>query len=134
MPLLTCFHGLWSPRWSVSCMVSRVQQNLVFDTIDAISRLTLLPQISSTFADAVAEFGFVALGINGLPPAGEGADPVILTESAPEGFRDLYIHEQFYLVDHICTHARAVYEPFRYSEAPYCPTQSRGHQRFMQAL
>jgi len=80
------------------------------------------------------KLGFTALGINGLPPPSDDADPRILTESTPEGFRDLYIHERFYLVDHIATHARGTYESFRFSEAPYDRTESRGHQRFMQAL
>ena len=110
------------------------QRYLIFDTIDEISRLSSLPEISAILAGAMAKFGFTALGINGLPPPGEGADPRILTESTPEGFRDLYIHERLYLVDHICAHARAAYEPFRYNEAPYDRTGSRGHERFMQAL
>jgi LuxR family transcriptional regulator, quorum-sensing system regulator BjaR1 len=115
-------------------MGSMSRRHLIFDTIDDVSRVTLLPEVSATFADAAAKFGFTSLGINGLPPPGEGADPRILTESTPEGFRDLYIHERFYLSDHICAHARAAYEPFRYSEAPYDRTESRGHKRFMQAL
>jgi LuxR family quorum sensing-dependent transcriptional regulator len=118
----------------VSRVGSRSQRNLIFDTIDLISRLTLAQSIADTLARAVNEFGFSTLGINGLPPPGEGADPRILTESTPEGFRDLYIHERFYLVDHISAHARVAYEPFRYSEAPYDLTGSRGHERFMQAL
>jgi LuxR family quorum sensing-dependent transcriptional regulator len=115
-------------------MGRRSQRNLIFDAIDHISRLTTVQRIADTFAGAVDEFGFSTIGINGLPPPGAGADPRILTESTPEGFRDLYIHERFYLVDHICAHARVAYELFRYSEAPYGRTNSRGHKRFMQAL
>jgi|KBSSwiStaDraftv2_1062776.scaffolds.fasta_scaffold447665_1 DNA-binding CsgD family transcriptional regulator len=115
-------------------MNSKSRRNLIFDTIDNISRVTLLSEVSPILAGAMEKFGFVALGINGLPPPSDDADPRILTENAPEGFRDLYIHERFYLVDHICTQARAAYEPFRFSEAPYDLTESRGHQRFMQAL
>ena len=109
-------------------------RDLVFDTIDRMSRLTVLEQVSTVFAAAMERIGFAALGINGLPPPGEGVDLRILAESTPEGFRDLYIHERFYLVDHICARARATSEPFRYSEAPYERNESRGHQRFMQAL
>ena len=115
-------------------MGSGSQRNLIFDTIDHISRLTMVQRLADTFAGAVDEFGFSALGINGLPPPGKGADPRVLTESTPEGFRDLYIHEQFYLVDHICAHARVASQPFRYNEAPYDRTDARGHERFMQAL
>jgi DNA-binding CsgD family transcriptional regulator len=115
-------------------MNSKSHRNLVFDTIDNISRLTVLEQVADAFLGAVEKFGFTALGINGLPPPGEGTDPRILAESTPEGFRDLYIRERFYLVDHICAHARAASEPFRYSEAPYDSKESRGHQRFVQAL
>jgi LuxR family transcriptional regulator, quorum-sensing system regulator BjaR1 len=115
-------------------MNSSSQRNLVFDTIDDISRLTSLPPVAAALVRAAENFGFTSLGINGLPPPGAGADPVILTEATPAGFRELYIEEHFYRVDHICAHARASYEPFRYCEAPYSPTRSSAHRRFMQAL
>lgn len=109
-------------------------RNLAFDTIDHISRLTVVEQVAAAFVGAVEKIGFTALGINGLPLPGEGVDLRIVTESAPEGFRDLYIHERFYRVDHICAHARTATEPFRYSEAPYDRNESREHQRFTQAI
>jgi DNA-binding CsgD family transcriptional regulator len=115
-------------------MGSRSQRYLVFDTIYDVSRLTLLSEISATLVRVMAKFGFTALGINGLPPPTGGADPRIVTENAPEGFRDLYIHERFYQVDHICAYARTAYEPFRYSDAPHNGKESQGHERFMQAL
>jgi LuxR family transcriptional regulator, quorum-sensing system regulator BjaR1 len=119
---------------SVSNMALKSRQNLVFDTIDRISRLTSLPEVSKNLVAATAKFGFTALGINGLPPPAQDADPYILAESTPEGFRDVYIHERFYLVDHICAHARTTGEVFQYSEAPYDRTGYRGHERFMRAL
>jgi len=115
-------------------MLSRGQQNSVFDTIEHVSHLTALAQISLTLADAMEQFGFHALGINGLPPPGPGADPFVLTEKTPEGFRDFYIREQLYRLDHICLYAKAVFEPFRFSDAPYDSKESRGNMRFMQAL
>jgi LuxR family quorum sensing-dependent transcriptional regulator len=111
-----------------------MHRNLIFDTIDAISRLSSVPQIGDTLADAAAKFGFTAQGITGLGPLAKGAYPIHLTEKIPEGFRELYIQEQFFGVDHIGAHARVAYEPFRYSDAPYDRAQSRRHQRFMQAL
>jgi LuxR family transcriptional regulator, quorum-sensing system regulator BjaR1 len=115
-------------------MNSSLHRNLIFDTIEDISRVTSLPQLAATFCGAMGKFGFTSLGINGLPAPGEGANPVILTESTPAGFRECYIEDRFYLVDHICAHARAVCEPFRYSEAPYARTRAPDHERFMQAL
>jgi LuxR family quorum sensing-dependent transcriptional regulator len=115
-------------------MISGFYRNLIFDTIDAISHMTLLPQVAATLNVAAEKYGFLALGINGLPPPGEGVDPAILSESTPKGFRDSYIEERFYLVDHICAHARAAQEPFEYSEAPYDRTRTPRHERFMQAL
>lgn len=109
-------------------------RNLICDTIDDIASLTSLSQVGAKFAAAMAKLGFDSLGINGLPPPKEGADPVILTESTPPGFRDVYIDERFYAVDHICAHARTANEPFRYSDAPYAPEESQRHKRFMQAL
>jgi DNA-binding CsgD family transcriptional regulator len=109
-------------------------RNHVFDTIDKISGLALPSQIAGTLGRAVGEYGYTSLGINGLPPPAEDADPLILTESTPNGFRDCYIEERFYLVDHICAHARTTYEAFRYSEAPYPQNNAAAHRRFLQAL
>lgn len=109
-------------------------RNLIFDTIDSISRQSSIPQIATMFRDAASTFGFISLGINDLPLPGEGANPIILTESAPSGFRECYIEERLYLVDHICAQARAAREPFRFSEAPYPQPEAPKHRRFMQAL
>jgi LuxR family transcriptional regulator, quorum-sensing system regulator BjaR1 len=120
--------------WRKNRMKLKSRQHLVFDTIDRIARQTSLAQVARTLVDAVGKFGFTALGVNGLPPPTEGADPYILTESTPEGFRDLYIYERFYSVDHIAVHARTATEVFRYSEAPHDRKKSRDHARFIQAL
>jgi DNA-binding CsgD family transcriptional regulator len=109
-------------------------RNHVFDTIDNISRLTLLSQVVGTLSRAVAEYGYSSLGINGLPPPAQDADPLILTESAPDAFRAFYIHERFYLVDHIGAHARTAHEAFCFRDAPYPPGNAAAHQRFLQAL
>jgi LuxR family quorum sensing-dependent transcriptional regulator len=109
-------------------------RNHVFDTIDKISGLTSLPQVAEMLSRAIGEYGYSSLGINGLPPPTKGADLLILTESAPNGFRDCYIEERFYLVDHICAHTRTTYEAFRYSEAPYPQNNAAAHRRFLQAL
>jgi LuxR family quorum sensing-dependent transcriptional regulator len=115
-------------------MNSSLHHNLIFDTIDDISRSGSLSEVAATFRDAVAELRFTSFGINDLPRPGQGANPVILTETTPSGFRDCYIEERFYLVDHICARARAARQPFRFSEAPYPRTQAHSHQRFIQAL
>jgi LuxR family quorum sensing-dependent transcriptional regulator len=122
------------PKGTNSGMDSGLYRNLIFDSIADISSLSSLPQVAATLRDVVAKLGFTSLGINGLPAPSRGADPVILAESTPEGFRDCYIEEGFYLVDHICAQARAAFEPFRYDEAPYDRTEAPGHKRFMEAL
>jgi LuxR family quorum sensing-dependent transcriptional regulator len=111
-----------------------MHRNLIFDTIDGMSRLSSVLQIAAMFRDAASRFGLTSLGINDLPQLREGANPIILAESTPSGFRECYIEERFYLVDHICAQARAAREPFRYSEAPYPRAQAPNHHRFMQAL
>lgn len=115
-------------------MISPSLCNQTVDAIDKISQSNSTAEISAALGSAVEELGFAAFGINGLPPPGEGADPIVLTERAPDGFRDFYIEERFYLVDHICAHARAAHEPFRYSEASFSRENPRGHRRFMEAL
>jgi LuxR family quorum sensing-dependent transcriptional regulator len=115
-------------------MVSGLRRAAILDTIDEISRLTSSRQVSASLCRAVGQFGFTSLGINGLPPPGEGADPVILAETAPDGFREVYIGERFYLADHICAQARKTFDPFRYDQAPYAHSNASAHKRFMAAL
>lgn len=111
-----------------------MHRDLIFDTIDELSRVTSVPTVAALLARTVNRLGFASLGINGLPPPGEDANPLILAENTPDGFRDLYVDERFYQVDHICAHARTTYMPFRYSEAPYPRAEELGHNRFLQAL
>jgi len=109
-------------------------RNLVFDTIEAIGALGSLAEVRANLLQAAERLGFDAFGIATLPPAGEDTNPAILAERMPNGFRDLYSHERFYTVDHIAAHARTAHEPFRFSDAPYGPGESRRCERFMQAL
>ena len=114
--------------------MTRYHRNSALDTIEAISQLQSVSAVASVFQNAMEAFGFTSMGINGLPPPGEGSDPVILAERTPSGFRETYIEERFYSYDHICAHARVSCEPFRYSEAPYRQAESEGHRRFTDAL
>jgi len=115
-------------------MMSVSHRNLIFDAIHDLSSAASLPEIGARFAAVTAKLGFNALGINGLPPAAEHADPVILTEITPNTFRDCYIHERFYAVDHLAAYARTTHRPFRFGDAPYAQKDRRRHERFMQAL
>jgi LuxR family transcriptional regulator, quorum-sensing system regulator BjaR1 len=130
---LNCVLG--GGTWTVLLdMNSSSLRNHIFGAVEEISRVSLVPDIAATLKRTVETYGYTSLGINGLPSPGKDADPMILTESTPECFRDCYVEERFYLVDHICNHARTTYEPFRYSEAPHFRTDASGHKRFMQAL
>jgi LuxR family quorum sensing-dependent transcriptional regulator len=115
-------------------VISDLHRNLALDAIEEMSRLQTVPSVVSVFQDAMESFGFTAMGINALPRPGEGADPLILAERTPSGFRETYIEERFYDFDHICAHARVSYEPFRYCEAPYPQSGAHGHRRFADAL
>jgi LuxR family transcriptional regulator, quorum-sensing system regulator BjaR1 len=115
-------------------IVSRSSQKLVFDTIAVMARLSTPAQIAGVLVKAADKFGFNSLGINGLPPLAPDADPFVLAEQVPTGFREFYVHERLYAVDHLAAYGRTAVEPFRYSEAPYDRKASRQHERFMQAL
>ena len=104
------------------------------DGVDEMSRLTSMRDIAATLRRTVEACGYTSFGINGLLPPGEGADPAILTDAAPEGFRDCYVDERFYLVDHISNDARVAHEPFRYSEARHFLADASRHKRFTQAI
>src|SRR5262249_40438832 len=105
-------------------MKSYFYRNLTFDTVDDLAQVDSLQQIGPALRTALAKLGFTSLGIGGLPAPSEGANPIILTETTPDGFRAFYIEEQFYLIDHIGAHARTACEPFQFDEAPYESTEA----------
>src|ERR1041385_5905594 len=110
------------------------RENFIFDAISEMARLTTPVQIADALGRTAGKLGFDSLGITALPPLSRGADPVVLAEQAPEGFREFYTHERLYLADHIAAHARVAVRLFCYSEAPYDSKESAKHRRFMQAL
>lgn len=105
-----------------------------FDAIDKISASTSPSQVATALGRAVGDYGFTALGINGLPPPGEGADLVILAEKVPAGFREYYTADRLYSVDHIGARARTTYEAFRFCDARYDEKDAAAHKRFLHAL
>jgi LuxR family transcriptional regulator, quorum-sensing system regulator BjaR1 len=117
-----------------SSTVNSALRNRIFDVTETIAGSNSLEEIVDALRRAVGEFGFTSIGINELPPPTKGADPLILVEVAPEGFRDFFIKERFYLIDHIGAYARRTYEAFRFSDAPYPRKEAARHRRFMQAL
>lgn len=115
-------------------MVSKYHRNFAFDTIDDIDKQTTLPQVGVVFAGAMAKLGLNAVGINGLPPPEPDANPLIVVEVAPIGFRDCYIHEHLYLIDPNIERTRVTFETFRFSEALSDRAHSQDNDRFMQVL
>ena len=57
-----------------------------------------------------------------------------MTDITPPGFRDQYVREHLYQINHFAAHARTAVAPFRYDEAPYDPSRRQDHERFMQIL
>jgi len=110
------------------------RRNFAFDTIESLEKTTSLLEVGTAFAAAMTQLGFNGVGINALPPPEPDANPLVMTEILPEGFRDLYAYERLYLINHITDHARVANSPFRYSEAPYSAAQARAQRRFMQVL
>ncbi len=115
-------------------MTSNARRNFVFDTVDAIARLTSLPQVGEHFAGAMAKMGFTSVGIAGFPPTENGGGPIFVTDITPAGFRDQYVHEHLYRINHFAAHARVAITPFRYSETPHDPSRQQDSERFMQIL
>ena len=109
-------------------------RDLAFDTVDNIAGATSFAQISRRFAGNMAKLGFTSWGVNAMPSPKLRADPIVLAERAPAGFRDCYNHERIYPINHIAAYARSSIEPFRFSEAPYVPAQARDNERYMQLL
>jgi LuxR family quorum sensing-dependent transcriptional regulator len=115
-------------------MTSIARRNFAFDTINKVAQATSLPDLRERFGGAVAKIGFTAFGIAGMPPPDVRANPIIVLESMPAGFRELYKESRLYRINHIAAHVRIVFSPFRYSEAPYDPARGRDRDRVMQIL
>jgi LuxR family quorum sensing-dependent transcriptional regulator len=115
-------------------MVSKYHRNFAFDTVADIAKQTSLPEIGAVFAREMAKLGINALGINGLPPPEPDADPIVVAEIVPEGFREYYVHERFYLIDPNVAHIRTTFDPFRFSDAFQNQVKSESRERFMQVL
>jgi LuxR family transcriptional regulator, quorum-sensing system regulator BjaR1 len=115
-------------------MASGARRNFAFETVDAVARLTSLPQISEHVANAMAKMGFTSIGIASFPPAEEGAEPVFVTDITPPGFRAEYAQEQLYQINYIAAYSRIAVAPFRYDEAPYDPSRQLDYERFTQMM
>ena len=115
-------------------MVSSAQRNFAFESVDAIDRLTTLPQVGTALARVVANFGFASVGIAELPPQGWNTTPKILTEITPPGFFDDFNQERMFLIDHIGAYSRVAAEPFRFEEVPYHSSRAKDDERYINFL
>lgn len=115
-------------------MISTARRNLAFDTIDRLADLTSLSEIVPVFGAAIADMGFTTFGIACMPPAFDGANPLIVAELAPADFRPFYKRERLYNINHIAAHLRITPTPFRYSEAPHDASRPRDANRFTEIL
>ncbi len=119
---------------SSGVVASHAQRNFAYGAIEAIASATILPEVRERFSGVIAKFGFTAFGIAEMPPQKAGANPIIVMKSSPADFRKFYKRERLYRFNHLATHLRVVAHPFRFSEAPFVPNQSRYNERYMQIL
>jgi LuxR family quorum sensing-dependent transcriptional regulator len=115
-------------------VTSHARRNFAFGAIEEIASARSLPEVRERFAGAIAKKGFIGFGIAEMPAQEPGANPIILMESSPADFRQVYKRERLYRINHLAAHVRVAVHPFRFSEAPFFPRQSRGNDRYMQVL
>jgi LuxR family quorum sensing-dependent transcriptional regulator len=109
-------------------------RNLAFDAIEQLALSTSAQQVTDTLSVAFAKLEYSSVAVLGLPSSEKAAGPLILAGRPPNGWLDTYREEGFYLADHIIAHARAVFELFELSEAPYDRHKAPEAERLMQAL
>ena len=85
--------------------------------IDSLGRPTDLETISSALSRMLAEFGFDHFVFQDIPNAGQFAESVFCRRIPDEWF-DLYIKENYSLVDPALKLASSSSAPFKWSEAP----------------
>src|SRR5262245_59639641 len=93
--------------------------HLAFDLIDEFDRLATADQVMQRMSAVLAQFGYTAFVITGVPEPPQRIEPFILLNGWPEGFTKLYIEENYYPDDPVAAHCRRSVDPFEWSEAIY---------------
>jgi LuxR family transcriptional regulator, quorum-sensing system regulator BjaR1 len=90
-----------------------------FDRIDELDSCTTIGQVMSSFANALADFGYTSFLITGvLPEPPQRLEPCILLNGWPKGWIEHYRKSNYYCDDPVAGWCRRSVDPFEWSEVP----------------
>ena len=95
-----------------------------FDFIENVQCLTTPGEIMNAMRTVLSGFGFEYLCFNFLPGPAQNFEDVLLANSLPAGWLELYIEKQFAHADPSMRHCKRMLRPFRWlKDSPYDPEQ-----------
>lgn len=104
--------------------VSKVSR-AAFDFVDEIERMTDRSLLMARFGRQLADYGFHAWLVTGLPNPGSRIDPLMLLNGWPKGWTELYTKADFVQDDPVVAHCFRSTVPFEWREAPFDPLTNR---------
>jgi LuxR family quorum sensing-dependent transcriptional regulator len=98
---------------------------VAFDLIDEFDRLRTADQVMGRLSGALADFGYTAFLITGVPEPPQRLEPYMLLNGWPEGWTKVYAERNYYIDDPVAALCRRSINPFEWSEVQYdaerCP-------------
>jgi len=89
------------------------------DYVDAIEASKTSASVLSQFEKMIADLGFHAFIMAGVPVHGQSLQQTMLANGWPQEWFDMYAKEQFHNCDPIPRHCLSTLNPFAWSEVPY---------------
>lgn len=87
--------------------------------VDAAEAAPLPEDVFALFRKAIAELGFHAFIMAGVPLPGAAFEPLVLANGWPREWFEIYAREQLATVDPVPRYAMQTLNPFEWTEAPY---------------
>ena len=110
--------------------MTSIVQSYVFDVMDRLGQARDEAAVFAELKTVMAEFGFRALLVSGVPPPGDRMEPLVLANGWPDGWTRRYMSQDFAASDPTLDRLRQTLSPFLWSETR-SPTLSRPQRRVL---
>jgi LuxR family quorum sensing-dependent transcriptional regulator len=102
------------------------------DFVDAVEKARTAEEVTALFAKMIAEVGFDAYAMIGLPDSQTPFSKRVLANGWPREWSEVYTKENLCEVDPVARHCMRTVNPFDWCEAPYNPERHPRAQAVMQ--
>src|SRR3712207_6157425 len=92
-----------------------------FTLIEKLDGIRDAEGVVDAVAESLSRFGFENFILTDLPCLDERIEQLVLLRRWPEGWFEIYSHEEYVRVDPVVRMCRGTVQPFEWSEAPYHP-------------